>query len=972
MQILNTYRKFSAIIILLVLSMMQYTYALDKIDINRIDDKDHYVTIYFQANQNDPNDLDAIRLYEASGFTNDRNDFKLIREYDFTNYPKGIDSIDWNFQNNSLFTIKSNNFPNDKEMSYFMTAVKGNYESEMTDSTYFYYSKGPKDSIIFSNFPPNLTRLELNGEFYFQAKASSLLQHTLEYKLVNPPNDDAQIDKNTGMFSYKATQTGKFKFTIRAYDANNTDSYADQYLNVEVYKCYTNVNGMITINNESPQFLERGSVDIYRVTKDSIEYVTSTPVYKNGQFFTLVDEGKYIAHFNGYIDNQNLVAWYQGKDNQNNADKFETTCGDTTELTWNIKFTNTANYNIILNEIVKFPYETVKKGDKFEKQLTYSTSPKDQEVVFTLSNKQYFSLTGPNNETLTLNTSEPGIYETTVICRMKDFPNIVTSKFVKVWVTECDELKTLSVNVLDIKSNENVKKYISAYIYSLDETNNDTLFYSTYIDSNSTQEGVLQFNLDKGAYFLEMYVTIKDNNQQYSNYRYIYSDDRPTGDSTSPRNGEIIQMDCENQNIDWKIRVPQAVNYHKISGKVTDEKTGDPVKFAQVQLIGKNKLTDKISIQATYTNENGLYSFGVKDDAIYIISAGSFSDSSITEKEYLPEFWKETDNPLEAENIELTKDYQDINFTLTEKPDYKNSLNGYVYDEDDKGVGSIYLIAYLVEPTNFDEDVRFKSYSTRSNKDGSFDFENIIPGNYIVYTFTYGRDYKPGYYISNDLPLIQKWQKATKIEVNESGNFGDIEIRLSPFKGINSNNTLRGKVSRMKSVSPGTPAEGDPLLGVAVIVADDEGNIKQFGYSEKEGKFDISNLPIGKWNVYFDKVGYESSNDVINVNENGKEIYLDVELNKLSTTDVQTFEAVNAKVYPNPTTTGIINITGEYTPGNYTAKVIDMAGNIVLIKQLELTFNKSTLDLSKLMSGQYIIKLFGKYNNYSSKVKIIR
>lgn len=969
MKILNTYSLKLAMIVLLLLGLTQHSEAADPLNLIRVDNYGLTVSLGFMTNNLDPTTIDELRVYEAEGYTNDINNFKQIRSYDFSNYPNIDSSVRWTGQLNTITTYKQNNFPYDKAMSYYISCVIGNIESDIPDSTYYFYIKGPKDSINFTIWPPNLTTIALGFIVNFNANAISSMGNTLHYKLVDSPNNDAKIDKLTGELELVPTEVGDFTYTIRAYDKDDEDNnYADQKLNTRVYNCMTTINGVVTINNEPPNLI-RGSVDIYKITKDSTIHEKSAPVLNNGKFQALVDEGKYIIRFNGFVENQQLVEWYDAKEGMDEADEVETVCNETTDISWNIEHKNTLGYRIDMEQLTDYPYSFIPKGGKFEEKIEFTTNPKGEEVEFTLSSDEHFTLTGPNKDILKLNATEPGFYNVGITARMKEYKNVSTNQIVRVWITECDDINELTINLIDKETGKNITGYITANLYRLDSNDRDSLYYSWTVDSTATQDGKFVFNVDKGNYFFEAFVGVMVDGK-FTYYRYIYNFDEPTNNNSNIENSEIIEIDCDNQTLNLEIRAPKEVKSYTISGYAKDEDSNEAIEYAQIEVVGKNKLTDDISRKYAYTNDNGYYTIRVLDNEVYTVSAHSAYDS-IDINPYLREFWEETANPLEATVIDLTGNLENINFTLEERSEYKNTLNGIVLNEDDEGIEGASVVVYLIEPTAFDVDLKYWATSGYTDSKGEFEFENLIPGKYIVYSSTNKRDHIPGYYESDDETLTKSWLDATRIEVEETGSFGDLELRLAPLKPIASNKGLSGKVGRLKGVSPGSSAILNPLNGVQVFVTNSDDKVINYNYSEKDGEYEVPNLENGELNIYFDKVGFRMAHEQIIITDNNENIELDVEMEGLSTSDVTPFEDVNASLYPNPST-GNVTITGDFNFGSYLVKVISMTGSTVKIIPVEISAASVSLDLSALYSGQYYIQLIGNNANYSTKVKIIK
>ncbi len=827
-----------------------------------------------------------------------------------------------------------------------------------------------QDSIYFKHSPPDLTKAGIGDVINYYTNAHSVSGKNINYKLINPPNSDAEVNKTTGVFKYIPTESGEFKFTIRSYLESDETVFNEQTLNCEIRKCNSVIDGSITLNNLTPSGELRGKVSVLgRDSQNNLILHAKSSVSRTGTFKTVSDDGKYILKFEGYVGNQSIVAWYDSKTDSSDADEVTLDCNATTNLTWNIDFVNTNGYYVYIEQIGEYPFSLVSKGEAFEEKIEFITNPKDEEVVFSLSSEDHFSLIGPNNDILKLNSTEPGFYNVGVTARLKNHTHITTSEIVRVWVSECDDFNEITINIIDKETGEKIEGLIDASLYKLDSTSRDSLNYAMLIDSTFSENSKFTFNLDKGEYFLEAYIGVTIEGR-YTQYRYVYNFDEPTNNNLNETKGESIKVDCENQTLTWEIRAPKEVKSYTISGYVKDEKTNNAIQYARIEAIGKNKLTDNISRKYAYCNDNGYYSLRVQNDAIYSVSAFTYEDT-LDLKIYDREYWEETSNPLEATILDLDANAENINFTLTQKSDYKNKFDGVVIDEDDKGVESATVILYLVEPTAFDTELLYLSTSISTNSAGEFEFENLTPGDYIVYTYTNDRNYIPGYFDSKSDNLATSWLDATKITVEKSGNFGDIEIRLAPIKPSNSNKGISGKVGVLKGVSPESVQSISPLSGVQVFVTDENDNVINFDYSDNIGSFNIPNLIKGELNIYFDKVGFIMSKDQVIIDNDNENFVLEAEMQPVGTTNVIPFTQVNANIYPNPSS-GQVNISGDFTDGEYTIKVIDMTGNTIKIIPTKISQSKTSLDLSSLFAGQYFIKIVGDSAVYSTKVTIIK
>ena len=78
--------------------------------------------------------------------------------------------------------------------------------------------------------------------------------------------------------------------------------------------------------------------------------------------------------------------------------------------------------------------------------------------------------------------------------------------------------------------------------------------------------------------------------------------------------------------------------------------------------------------------------------------------------------------------------------------------------------------------------------------------------------------------------------------------------------------------------------------------------------------------------------------------------------------------ATNLKVFPNPTT-GMITFSGNFNDGDGICNVYDMMGNLVISKNVNLN-GETTLNLSSLTPGMYMVEISDNSNVYRSKIII--
>lgn len=319
-----------------------------------------------------------------------------------------------------------------------------------------------------------------------------------------------------------------------------------------------------------------------------------------------------------------------------------------------------------------------------------------------------------------------------------------------------------------------------------------------------------------------------------------------------------IEVACNSEiNINAIVtKLPEPV-LHTVSGRVFDAITNEPVlamvEFTPVDKIfegGKNNTDHKFVAR---TLEDGSYSIQLPDDHTFIAMAVSAMNS----KQYMPLYYENAPTPMEADMLELTGDLTDINFGLKKVQEIEAGFSGLVKNKDGQPLQAK-VIAYCIKVYyNYFKDVR-TTYTTETDELGNFSFQRLIPGDYVLMSIPYNKDYVPGYYKQDDFAVL-KWKEATIIGVDENmiemvfeikhrtrGELGLAKVGGKIFEGggvIKSGDKIQG---------------GTAVAGAFVTITDGFGNICDYGFTNSEGQFDLDEVAVGTQKLIADKVGFES------------------------------------------------------------------------------------------------------------------
>ena len=235
---------------------------------------------------------------------------------------------------------------------------------------------------------------------------------------------------------------------------------------------------------------------------------------------------------------------------------------------------------------------------------------------------------------------------------------------------------------------------------------------------------------------------------------------------------------------------------------------------------------------------------------------------------------------------------------------------------------------------------------------GYYYFSGVCSGNYFVkaalgtsdpnYT-----DYLPTYY-GDEL----KWSNATSLSVTNAKQ--GIDIKMTRGTNPGGPGFVRGNVKKGANKKA-----GEALEGVQIMVLDENQKAVAYTYSDKDGKFEIADLGLGRYVLIVDVPGLVSNEFWFELSESKKgeeDVVIEVNENDIVTSinNGLVYWSTELELYPNPAQNSVLISIGEGFVGN--AFIYDVTGGLKWTGNLN---EQTQADLSELSSGMYILKVSG-------------
>jgi len=313
---------------------------------------------------------------------------------------------------------------------------------------------------------------------------------------------------------------------------------------------------------------------------------------------------------------------------------------------------------------------------------------------------------------------------------------------------------------------------------------------------------------------------------------------------------------------DFGLSRPTPPTYAYIFGRVTDT-TGVPLTHASVAII--RTIQEMNYLAATTGQIPGLGTETMELDGVghtrgvvwrgWTDSLGNYrarvasgrSYIALASKQgYLPEYFDNKTNPLEADIIHISGDTSGIDFSLSLNPTLQNSISGIVRDSLGTRVPSR-VVLLPVRHGPMPNVVRFG----HTDSLGQYTINGVRTGNYFVLAVPFS-NYAPAFYKEGEYGVM-RWSEADTVAAN--GNVTGIDIGVVPIRS-NGIARLSGQVRS---------AAGGALAGVSIIATSAEGLVEGVGVSDARGLYTIDAVRPGLIGVMADRERYMSGETTVGI-----------------------------------------------------------------------------------------------------------
>ncbi len=418
-----------------------------------------------------------------------------------------------------------------------------------------------------------------------------------------------------------------------------------------------------------------------------------------------------------------------------------------------------------------------------------------------------------------------------------------------------------------------------------------------------------------------------------------------------------------------------------VCGTVYDAETNDPIQNALVVFESREdreKREDGEHKRAVAeTDADGNYCVKLPAGYTYVAYAKARTPNS-REDLYLAEWYNNTHDASEATGIDVTDNVDGIDFPMDKAPTYEGGFGGTMMDHATEDGVPGKVIAYMVKSNaNGESEKKDRTRTVETDENGAYQFNNLVPGTYIVLGMPGERPYAPGWHVMGDVAAAS-WKDADRIEVADVMLTVQYDIRLDSVHENAGRGHLRGWVNHRGGVigkSSDRIEENVAVAGAITYAYDAAGVLVDYAVSNESGAFVMTNLPIGTSNVVIDRFEFETASEQITIDLSSLETTVSAELIRSVTSVEVPVDRVgrDLNLYPNPaTSTATISFGSVEGPARI--QILSMSGVVLSSEITTVSTGRSdvTLNTANLPSGMVMVHVTNGATSFALPLQIVR
>ncbi len=803
---------------------------------------------------------------------------------------------------------------------------------------------GVESNIYFTNKHLENLKLAKNSQWTFNLKADSKDDINIKYKLGDAPAG-VELDENTGMISWTPTEAGSYSILSHAYEVGNEDNQSSFWIDLYVYNCDSPPVFNGTLSNEQGEMVKQGKVYLYSVVAD--------PVHGSKQFWSKIEDGK--VSIEADADEYRLVVYANGHKpfylpNEDDKGTLKLTCSEEVNMSFELEKNEWNQQHIRFTSNPIYPDQKAAIGENWNFDFDAEAIEANIEIRYAIQDAPEDMIIDPLTGIVSWTPVEKGFFRYTVEAFDKNdqTKKAVIGSYIEVFT--CTQPIIVAGNV-NYEPEENGDELVPV--------SNGSFAVLIGVDENGTAGGSIQYSseIKDGHYSIEA---------DAGTYVLYFSGcgaftDEYWSDATKIQDAQVLELECgKSYSYNVLVERHEFPKMLKVSGRVTDEDTGEGIPYAFVEVLMNTNQTFRLnSIQRA--DENGYYEATLNDHYEYVLRASSEAfmpnaeQDSVSVDYYLPEYYSNVTDILEATLITLTEDIENMDFALTKSIDYKNSLAGSIVDSDGNILRYSFVSALLIEKQSDSKEYVKMAFTAQTDKNGDFSFNNLMPGDYILLAYPLYQTLATGYYVDSGFATMS-WKDATRINIQSGAEISGKVIKLQKMIRVIGNGSVAGRISKNSSNGGIVKGSGKPVSGAIVYAINEDGELVECQRTDNSGGFRVENLEVGSYNIRIDKVGFDQLSLWAEIKDNNKHIDIEtISLNgpTTSVSDQEVFAEVS--LYPNPAVTHLTVNLGTLT-SDANINLVDLTG-VTLYKGTVLSNENYKIDIEGMSAGMYYLKV---------------